>query len=259
MFPDVTLFLDFKLYDLCLLLAVISALVVARVYADKLRISPRLQTFGILLAVVAVVAGYASAVLFQAVYDYTAHPESGFVINRNTGATFYGGLIGGAAVFLIVYFTLGKKLCGEEAISAFEKVLGIAACSIAIAHGIGRIGCFLGGCCYGRVTDSPIGVYFPHLGAKIVPVQLFEAIFLFLLFALLTVLLFKTRVNGIAVYMLLYGVFRFIIEFFRDDDRGASIIPGLSPSQVWSVVLVIAGAALLAYTLWRTYFRKREN
>lgn len=242
MFPDDT-FLYLKYYEWCMVLGVIAALVVGRVYGDKLKVSLRYERFCILLAVVAVLAGYGFAILFQAIYDYT---ETGvFTLDRSTGATFYGGLIGGALLFFLVYFTLGKKLCKDEIYSAFHYLLGVGACSIAIAHAIGRIGCFLGGCCYGKVTDSPIGVYFPHLQETRIPTQLFEAVFLFLLFGLLSFLLFRTKISGMAVYMVLYGAFRYVIEIWRDDERGASIIPTLTPSQFVSFLLVLLGAAIL--------------
>lgn len=241
MFPDVK-FLTLTLYEWCFLIGVLAALVVARVYADKLKISAKLQNFGIISAVVSILAGYGFAILFQAVYDFI---ETGtYTFDQTTGVTFYGGLIGGAAVFLLLWFTLVRKFCGKEAIDLFPKALGIGACSIAIAHSIGRVGCLMAGCCHGAVTDSWIGIWHPHLQAKVVPTQLLEAIFLLELFFLLTWLLFRTKVNGIAVYMVAYGVFRFVIEFERADPRGA-LIPGLSPSQVWSIVLFVIGAAYL--------------
>lgn len=246
------------LYDICFMIAILAALVVARVYADKLRISAKLQNAGILLAAFAILAGYGSAFLFQGFYDFL---ETGkFVLNKDTGITFYGGLIGGAALFLIVWFTLVRKLCGKEAVEIFPKVLGIAACSIAIAHAIGRVGCLTAGCCHGAETDSWIGLVQPGSGieGKVIPTQLFEAIFLFELFLLLTYLLFRTRINGIAVYMLLYGIFRFVNEFLRTDDRG-SFIPGLTPSQAWSVVLVAAGALWLLAEFFARKLKKRTE
>lgn len=244
MFPDVK-FLGMTLYEWCLVLGVLAALVVARVYADRLKLSAKLQNCGILSAAVAILSGYGFAVLFQAVYDWIASGK--FVLNAQTGATFYGGLIGGAAVFFLLYFCVVCKLCGKEAKEAFPKVLGIGACSIAAAHTVGRIGCFMAGCCYGAETELWIGIFEPGAGvngARVIPTQLLEAIFLFELFLLLTYVLFRTKANGIALYMLLYGIFRFFNEYLRQDDRG-SFLPGLSPSQAWSVVLAAAGAALL--------------
>lgn len=248
MYPDVLFRLfgsPVTLYDICTALAVLAALIVARVYAEKLKIPAKLQNCGILLAAFSILAGFGFAALFQATYNYIADPSAGFHFK---GITFYGGLIGGAALFLLLWFTLIRKLCGKQVFEIFPQVLGIAACCIAIAHCIGRVGCLMAGCCHGAVTDGPFGVYQPGafggLGGRVVPTQLFEAIFLFELFWLFTYTLFRTKLYGIELYMLLYGFFRFIIEFARDDARG-SFIPGLTPSQAWSVVLFAAGAAIL--------------
>lgn len=241
MFPDVR-FLGLGLYEWFMVLGVFAALIVLRIYSEKLGFSARLTNLCIFFTVAAVISGYGSAVLFQSFYDFLNTGKF-----TPSGATFYGGLIGGTAIFLILYFTVARKLCKEEIFSAFPKLIGIAACCVCVAHGIGRIGCLLGGCCYGRITDSPIGIYFPELEAKIIPVQLFESAFLFVLFAGLSFLLLKKIAGGTVVaslYMVLYGIFRFMIEFLRDDDRG-TFLPGLSPSQFWSFVLILFGAAIL--------------
>lgn len=254
MFPDVK-FLWLTLYEWCLLIGVLAALVVTRVYADRLKIKAKLQNFGILCAVLAILGGYGCAVLFQAVYDLIAQGVYHFDVS--TGATFYGGLIGGVCIFTLIWFTLVRKICGKEAVEVFPKILGIGGCAIAIAHSIGRIGCLMAGCCHGGVTDGPFGIPMcTGYGAdgpiyeKVVPTQLFESIFLFELYLLLTWMLFRTRVNAFFVYMLLYGLFRFVIEFVRTDDRGA-LVPGLTPSQFWSVLLFVGGAVLLAVNLFR--------
>lgn len=256
MFPDVR-FLGLSLYEWFFLFGVLAALVVARIYADRLKISAKLQNCGILSAVAAIFAGYGFAVLFQAVYDYIE--SGGYLFDMTTGVTFFGGLIGGAGVFILLWFTLVKKLCGREAVEIFPKVLGIGACSIAIAHCLGRVGCLMAGCCHGELTDDWIGVYQPGAfngkGGVVIPTQLLEAIFLLELFLLLTWLLFRTETSGMAVYMAMYGFFRFVIEFIRADDRGA-LIPGLSPSQVWAIVLFVFG---IVYLLTEYCLRKKRG
>lgn len=246
MYPD-ALFGSVTLYDICNMLAVLAALIVARVYADKLKISAKLQNCGILTAGFSILAGYGFATLFQSFYNYLEDPAGGFVWK---GMTFYGGLIGGAAIFLLVWFTLIRKLCGRAVIDIFPQVCGIAACCIAAAHCIGRIGCFMAGCCHGAETDSFFGIYepgaFKGAGGRVYPTQLFEAVFLLELFLLFTYLLFRTRRgSGLTLYMILYGAFRFVIEFLRADDRG-SFLGSLTPSQTWSLVLIAAGIAVFA-------------
>ena len=255
MYPDVV-FLGLTLYEWCLLLGIIVALIVARVYADRLNVPAKLQNFTFIVAIFAIVLGLGSAVLFQATYDFF---ETGvFEIGKNTGATFYGGFLGGAAVFLIGYFLIGKKLFGDLPMRYCKQVTGFAACGVAAAHGIGRIGCFLAGCCYGAKTNAWYGIYLPAGDAKVVPTQLYEAIFLFLLFAVLSVLLLKTRVGCLGVYLSAYALFRFLIEFLRDDDRGSLVGNALSPSQFWAIALFLAGIALIAIPLFRE-IRKRKQ
>ena len=86
--------------------------------------------------------------------------------------------------------------------------------------------------------------------AKVVPVQLFEAIFLFVLAAAVIVLYLKNKPFEMPIYLIGYGVWRFIIEFYRTDDRGTSFIPGLSPSQTTAIFLVAGGIAIVALGLF---------
>ena len=240
MLPNVT-FLTMDLYEWCITVGVILAFVVFRLYADKKALSARLQNTVLLIGLVSIVGGYLFAVLFQAVYNAIA--SGTFVLNNGTGSTFYGGLIGGAAIFLTLYFTVGKKICGNQVLVQFSTVANIAVCAIAVAHAIGRLGCFFAGCCHGGETQSPIGIYMPAVGKTVIPTQLFEVVFLLCLFAVLSLFLFKTKINGLATYLTAYGVFRFIVEFWRGDDRG-ELVFFLSPSQFWSVVLVLVGVGI---------------
>ena len=122
---------------------------------------------------------------------------------------------------------------------------GIAGGAIALAHGIGRIGCLCAGCCHGEVTDAWYGIYNAALDAKTVPVQLFEALFLFALAAFLSVWLWKGMRGGLGIYLSAYAVWRFFIEYLRTDHRGQSPISFLSPSQLTAVVLLLVGVGLI--------------
>ncbi|MDE5547465.1 MAG: prolipoprotein diacylglyceryl transferase, partial [Clostridia bacterium] len=78
-----------------------------------------------------------------------------------------------------------------------------------------------------------------------VSVQLFEALFLFALFGVLSYLVLKGKENVLPLYMISYGVWRFAIEFARGDDRGKTIISFLTPSQLVAILLVLGGVAFL--------------
>lgn len=167
---------------------------------------------------------------------------------------FLGGLIGGFAAFLIL-----MKFFYKDDNKDMRKIGNTVITGVVLAHAFGRIGCFCAGCCFGIPTESYLGVIFPHgqshtlyPDAAVYPTQLFEAIFLFILFAVLhKVKAFKNK--EIQVYLIGYGVWRFLIEFIRGDDRGVllplfrtqyNIFP--TPSQLMSLLMVLLGVYLIS-------------
>lgn len=186
--------------------------------------------------------GLMGAYLFQNLYDFIASPST---YSWNWKMTFYGGLITGVGAFALLYHFYIRR----NSESLLKPLLIIAPACITMAHAIGRVGCFLSGCCYGIETDSSLGVHFQNVEGNVLPTNLYEAIFLFILSIILIYLAFKKDcVYNFPIYLFSYGIWRFIIEFFRGDDRG-SFLPFLSPSQFWSIVLVIGGAIYLVYLL----------
>lgn len=254
--------LGMGLYEICIAAGVIAALVLFRILAERRNMSAKYQNFILINAFVSVVCGYVSAVVFQAYYNYL---ESGiFEIKNNTGATFLGGLIGGTAVFLIVYFGIGyfvfKGTSPRSPFAEFADLQSIAGASIAAAHGLGRLGCFFAGCCHGLRNDGFFGLYMKNPGYKVLPVQLYECVFLIALSAVIFVLLFRNNSfrYGLVIYMISYGIWRFLIEYLRGDDRGAFLIRFLSPSQFTSLLL-IAGGIVLFVILLKKYGRKEKG
>ena len=157
MYPYDFLFDGFNLYVLFITLGVIAALVVFRILADKNKFPAGLQNLVLIGAVISVVVGYCFAVLFQGVYN--AFETGKFVINGSTGATFYGGLIGGAGIMLLIYFLGGKLILkNDDNKKYFSMFLQIGVCCVAVAHGFGRIGCLTAGCCHGHETDAWYGI-----------------------------------------------------------------------------------------------------
>lgn len=156
------------------------------------------------------------------------------------GSVFYGGLIGGLIAGGISVKV--QKLPADIATDC-------AAPTIALLHGFARIGCFLGGCCFGVEWEH--GITFENSlieaanGVPRVPVQLYEAGFEFALFAVLFILLTKTeKLRGqlLALYLLIYPVGRFILEFWRGDEYRGFIF-GLSTSQFISVLIFTGSLA----------------
>ena len=237
--------LNIDLYTVFLCVGIISALITFRLFSDYKKMYWKLQNFTIITAVLSIVGGYGFAVLFQGFYNFLDDPSAGFVLNNGTGATFYGGLIGGAGCFLLIYFGIGAFFFKDKIhTKSFFTITDIAAAAIAVAHGFGRIGCLMAGCCHGAETDAWYGIYFKGYDVKAVPVQLFEAIFLFALFGFFWYRIVKRRSCNLPLYMMLYGVWRFVIEFFRADDRGATIVSFLSPSQLIAILMVLGSIGL---------------
>ena len=156
------------------------------------------------------------------------------------GFVVYGGIIAGVLAAVV--------LCRRRRENILDW-MDLLLPGVALAQGFGRIGCFLAGCCYGRPTHSPLGVVFPAgsfapAGIPLLPTQLFSAAGDFLLCVLLARLDSKPHRSGrtTACYLIFYSIGRFIVEFFRDDYRGA--VGFLSTSQFISLFTVILGAAL---------------
>ena len=150
-----------------------------------------------------------------------------------SGFVFYGGIVSGLAA---LYFLIRKYKI------AFLKLADILAIGVTLGHAFGRLGCFTYGCCFGRPEQGWLGLLFPldspagYSGLKVIPTQLIEAGFLVLLFFLLLRLRNRKRFSGqvFLSYLIIYGVFRFMIEFLRGDFRGSLFF--LSTSQLISLV-----------------------
>ena len=252
------LFLGVTMYDILFAVGLVSALVVFRLFSDRLGVPARLLNFVLATAVAAMLVGVFSSVLFQAVYNYQ---ETGvFRLASDTGMTFYGGFLGGAAAFFAVYFGVGHFVFRDrQHIKYLLTIFNIGACCIAIAHCIGRLGCLCAGCCHGIHADPPLGWYMEFAGDTVLPVQLFESLFLGALFVFLTWRTLHRKRYSFPIYLVTYGVWRFAIEYLRGDDRGSSLVSWLSPSQLTAIVLIICGAALYFVERYLRNVTERDN
>ncbi len=247
------LFWGITLYDVFFFVGLMAAIGIFVLYSARLKLDSGLRVLVLADAAVSVSVGIGAAILMQSVYNYI---ESG--VFEWGGMTFYGGLVGGAAVFLAVYFIGGRILYRKKSpyhLKHAFSVFGIAACCVMIAHAFGRLGCLTAGCCHGAVYAErrPFTVPLLTLSADnrllsreyTVPIQLFEALFLFALFAVLSFRVLKGKNDVLPLYMIIYGIWRFGIEYARADDRGETFIPFLSPSQLTAILLILGGIALL--------------
>ncbi|HBB27839.1 MAG TPA: prolipoprotein diacylglyceryl transferase [Clostridiales bacterium] len=161
-----------------------------------------------------------------------------------SGFVFYGGLVG--AIILIYIYTKKYKI---DFISLIETL----APSFPLIHAFGRLGCFFAGCCYGIPFNPPIGMMFnesivaPH-NVALFPVQLLEAFLNILIFIFLIIYGRKKRNRGnvISIYLILYSIVRFLVEYLRyDAERG--FLLGISTSQWFSIaiIMLVIGVYLL--------------
>ena len=225
-------------YSIMILIGVILCFYIFYKYSIKYKNNKNYAYDILLLACAAIIGGILSATLFQTLFDYIKDNTSRF----NFKMTFFGGLVGGVVVFILGYMLYIKKKYPESSIAA--DILPIAPACITCAHAFGRIGCFLAGCCYGGETDSIFGVTFPGMDHAVHPTQLYEATFLIILSSVLTLLAYKKNcIYTMPIYLVRYGIFRFLIEFVRGDDRGAYFF-NISPSQCFSILAILISIIL---------------
>ena len=206
----------------------------------------RVMDLGIWIIISALVG--AKLLLFLVDYRQFTGSMRDFMGLARSGGVFYGGLIAavGVAFFYIWRFRM-----------PFWTTTDVFAPGIALGHAIGRMGCLLAGCCFGRPTSVPWGITFHSpmaaanvgtpLGIALHPTQIYEAAAeLAILGALLATENRGHRFAGRTfwTYLLLYGVSRFVIEFYRGDHRGL-VFDVLSTSQFVSLVLVPLSIVML--------------
>jgi phosphatidylglycerol---prolipoprotein diacylglyceryl transferase len=177
---------------------------------------------------------------------FTSNPRELMTLARS-GGVFYGGLILAVVVALWYIRKIGLPLW---------TTCDVFAPGIALGHVVGRFGCLFAGCCYGKETHVPWAITFHDpfaaanvgtpLGVPLHPTQIYEAGAEFLI--LMVLLGFERKGRNFAgrtfwLYMALYGVSRFIIEFFRGDERGTVFM--FSTSQFISIVLVPLAIVML--------------
>lgn len=205
----------------------------------------------VLLMVVMGVIG--SRLAYIMVYDWQAFLSNPLILfslqgGGIAGLIWYGGLVGGFIPFAVYVYR--KKL-------KFWPLMDMFAPYVALGYALVRIGCFLAGCCYGKATSSGLGVVFPYLDHLTRhPTQLYSSFINFVLFGLLLWRYPQRRFSGeiFILYIAGYSVYRFIIEFFREN----TIFYGdFTIGQVYTAGLFII--ALILYWARRKAGRIEES
>ncbi len=189
-------------------------------------------------------------VLFYNFGYYMAHPleiflpfqfAGGFRFTGISGMSYHGGLLG---------FLMATVLFCRKAKIPFWRFADLLIPAIPLGYTFGRIGNFINGELYGRATDVPWGMFFPADSAGLLrhPSQLYEAFFEgIVLFALLWVLRKKSPFDGFmaGLYLIGYGVVRFLIEFLREPDMHLGFVLGpFSMGQLLCLVMILSGMAV---------------
>ena len=177
---------------------------------------------------------------FSLLHSFTDY--IGLLVYVFGGMVFYGGLFG--AIIGSAWYMKALKL-------PYKLYFDVMAFCIPLFHGFARIGCFLGGCCYG--IECRYGIVFHNAlepsanGVPRFPVQLLESGLEFALFAVILLLYLKEKLRGklIYVYLLSYAVIRFFDEFLRGDKVRGFVGP-LSTSQFISLIVFVAVIMILA-------------
>jgi phosphatidylglycerol:prolipoprotein diacylglycerol transferase len=196
----------------------------------------------------AAIAG-AKAMMFLVDFSYyRQHPGEIFSLaTLRAAGVFYGGLI--AALGVALWYMRKTRLPGWKTADVFAP-------AIALGHGIGRLGCFSAGCCWGVECHLPWAVTFTspvaqQLGVPVNiplhPTQLYEAFAEFVIFGLLYRRIRKPHADGavIGAYLMMYSTVRFAVEFFRVHEQGNLFGGPLDTSQWISAGLFLLGASCL--------------
>ena len=251
------------MYGMMCLLAACAAVGLAVSRVKKYNVTSYDTVYMSLFAIIgAFIGAYILSVIINTIYaiqNWGRFTDAGantweiiVAVFSNSGFVFFGGLIGGT-IGGIIYMKMYKLN-----IPVFVDL--VVPC-IPLAHAIGRVGCFLGGCCYG--IETRYGVTFNHSPAlphelhdvKLLPVQLIETdVNLLLVLILLLYERYRENKNNnkyktgksLFLYLIMYSVSRFTLEFFRGDKiRG--IFFGISTSQIISVILFCVSVFFMAF------------
>lgn len=226
-------------YGFMIAIGVIFAYLVAEYRAKKIKLNAE-PIFA--LTICCLIGGILSArILYYLTQIKEIIQDPSLLFHFSDGFVIYGGIIGGILTGYL--FCKIKKL---NFLNYFDLVMP----SIAFAQGFGRIGCFLAGCCYGRQTDSFIGIAFHNSniapnGIPLIPTQLISSGLDFLNFFALILFAKTKKAEGqvAGLYLIFYSIGRFILEFFRGDlERGS--IGQLSTSQFISIFILFTGIAI---------------
>ena len=247
MFPDLFSIgpLTLHTYGLFVALGLISGIVVTMKLGKDQGVAPQqVMDMAFFMILCAIVGSRLLYILINFSY-YKAHPLDAFKIWQG-GLVFSGGLI--AVAVAMAWYLRRHHL-------SFWATGDLWAPALALGQAVGRIGCFMAGCCYGRPTDLPWGIIFSHphtlapQNIPLHPTQLYSSLGGFVIFFILLFLHHKRKFLGQVFlwYLILHSTFRLFVERFRGDERG--LVPGteMTFTQLLAIIILILAVTALFF------------
>jgi phosphatidylglycerol:prolipoprotein diacylglycerol transferase len=247
MYPEIFHLSFLHTYGVLVALAFLAGLWMSTRLAREAKLNPDAVTnLGIYCALAAIAGAKVMMFLVDIPY-YSEHPGEIFSLSTlQAGGVFYGGLLG--ALAMAAWYMRKTRLPALLTADVFAP-------GIALGHGIGRLGCFSAGCCWGVECHLPWAVTFTNpvanqlvgvqLNVPLHPTQLYESFAEFLIFGILFWFIRRPHSAGaiISLYLMLYSTARFIVEFFRFHEQGNLLGGPLDTSQWLSIALFLLGAS----------------
>jgi phosphatidylglycerol:prolipoprotein diacylglycerol transferase len=257
MFPDLISIgpLTIHTYGLFVAIGFAAALLVAMKLGRREGMKGQLiLDMAFVMILVAIIGSRLMYVFINLAY-YTRHPLDVFKIWQG-GLVFSGGLL--AVALIMVWYLRHHHL-------SFWKMGDLWAPALALGQGLGRIGCFMAGCCYGKPTDSWCGVVFTNpnalapLNIPLHPTQLYHALSGFIIFGVLLFVYAKRKFVGQVFlwYLILHSTARLLIERFRGDERG--LLPGTTMTLTQLIATLVLLASVIALFVMKSRKERKAS
>lgn len=222
---------NFKIYSYGAMVAsgFLIAVYLASREARQSGIAPqKIFDLGLYALIAGIIGARALHVLLD--FEYYANYPLEIILITKGGLAFQGGLVTGI---------IGAWLFIKRNGMPLWKTADIFVPYVALGQAIGRIGCLLNGCCYGKPTISSIGIHLPGHIFPVHPTQLYSSLFLLSAFLALRQIYRKRIFDGAVFfsYLIIFSAGRFFIDFYRGDLRG--VLFGLTTSQLISILIIL--------------------
>lgn len=229
-------YLEVRSYGLMLMLAFVMGIHLLIQEGKRKEIEKeKILDFGFYIIVISLIFSRLVFVLLN-LSEYLKEPFS--ILWPIAGLSFHGGLIGG--ILVGIYFTKKNKI-------PFFKLADIASPSLAVGLAIGRLGCFLNGCCAGHSSNLPWAVKFKDIEYFAHPSQIYDSLLNLFLFIFLILMRKYKKYDGYIFFLYLLGsaISRFFVEFTRSGISAKILFFNLTEAQVLCIILLIISLTML--------------